>query len=88
MVFEYEGCKVEYREIIVDGNCSPCGGIMPCIRGFDYNSQVQIIECLCKSGKEEVAVEFTELYMPNVADMFDPVIEDVCENIPPELGHI
>lgn len=94
--FEYEGCSVNYIEIIPKkkfllGECLPCAGIMPCISGFDHNLKVTILKCLCADKKPKAAKEFAREYMMvpgyEIGDDYvvaEGEIEDICNHIPIE----
>jgi hypothetical protein len=61
--FEYGGCSVNYDVITKNEKCAPCGGVMPCITGFEQNKKITILKCLCAAGKTEDAINFASIYM-------------------------
>lgn len=73
--FEYAGCSVKYRSIIETDRCYPCGGLHPCIDGFENNNQIEMLDCLCNKGDLNNAVKFRDTYLKDE-------YYDVCKDKP------
>jgi hypothetical protein len=79
--FEYAGCSVKYKHIEKSPGCYPCGGVMPCISGFEHNEQINILDCLCSSGKTEEAIKFRDNYLKDEYN-------DVCNDKPEPIHYM
>jgi hypothetical protein len=81
--FTLDSCSVSYTEIIQNGKCKPCGGMLPCVSGFEYNKQREILQCLCNSGKTETARTFRNEYFKDQDQH-----PNACEEIPEKIYYL
>jgi len=83
--FEFDGCSVEYKEVIKADKCLPCSGLLPCISGFDRNLQIDILSCLCKAGKENSANTLAKTYY--LFSGYEST-SSICDNIPEKYFYL
>ena len=81
--FTFDSCSVKYEDRIKIGNCNPCW-VVPCIYGFEWNSRVDILQCLCDKNKIESAKRFTSQYM----ELPNEQMENICNNIPKKARYL
>lgn len=62
-IFEYDECRVSYKEITENDQCTPCGGISPCISGVGQHEKILVLKCLCEKEKVAKAKNFANTFM-------------------------
>lgn len=77
--YEYQGCETQYRTILRNDTCIPCGGEVPCEQDYSRNNKIEILNCLCDDKKTTDANAFA------IDQLFEDYISqngDICQHRP------